>query len=110
MAAKDPRGVGEILESLKTSTKLGLHLDEAKIWERWPEIAGDTLMPRGRPLRIKDGCLTIEVESAVWMHKYAYSKKKIIDRINRLTGESLVTDVFLCLSPEEEPGGARKRS
>ncbi len=102
MASKKPSGVSDILESLKASTELGRQLEEAKIWERWPEMAGESLMIHGRPLGIKDGCLAIEVDSAVWMHKYAYSRTKILDRINELLGEVLVTDIFLKLSLEEQ--------
>lgn len=102
MAPKKPAGVGDILESLKASTELGRQLEEAKIWEQWPEMAGESLMIHGRPLGIKDGCLAIEVDSAVWMHKYAYSKNKILDRINELLGQVLVTDIFLRLSLEEQ--------
>lgn len=97
MSKKDPSGVGDILQSLKQSTHLGRQLDEAKIWEHWPEVAGEQLMPHGRPLSVKDGRLTIEVDSAVWMHKYAYETARLTDRINTMLGHAVITDIFLTL-------------
>ena len=98
---KDPEGIGEILDALKHSTGLGRKLDEAQIWERWPEVVGMRLMPYGRPVGVKNGTLTVEVTSAVWMHKYAYDKTAILNRVNRLTGHEMVTDLFLKLAPED---------
>ena len=106
---KDPEGIGEILDALKHSTGLGRKLDEAQIWERWPEVVGMRLMPYGRPVGVKNGTLTVEVTSAVWMHKYAYEKGAILHRVNRLTGHEMVTDLFLKLAPDDpadEPGNA----
>lgn len=100
MSRKDPSGVGDILDALKQTTPLGRQLDEARIWEHWPEVAGELLMPHGRPRSIKDGQLTIEVDSAVWMHKFAYEKAALIDRINTFLGHALVDDVFLTLYEE----------
>lgn len=99
----DPTGIGEILDTLKHSTDLGRKLDEAQIWERWPEVVGMHLMPYGRPLGVKEGTLTIEVTSAVWMHKYSYDKAAILKRVNRLTGHEMVLDLFLKLAPDDSP-------
>ena len=97
MKKHDPKGVGDILEGMKESTALGRQLDQAAIWRRWPEIVGQELSPHGRPQTIKDNQLRIEVDSAVWMHKFSFHKWAIIKRINRMAGKELVSDIFLVL-------------
>lgn len=99
---KDPFNIGEILEGLKETTSLGRNLEEAQIWERWPEIAGVDYMAHGRPLGVREGRLIIEVDSAVWMHKFAYRKAELVASVNGLCGRELVTEVYLMLTEEEK--------
>ena len=98
----DLEGIGDILESLKQSSSLGRNLEEAQIWKEWPELAGMDFMHHGRPLGIRDGMLIIEVDSSVWMHKFAYTKRDLIRRINGLIGRDLVTEIYLTLTEEEK--------
>lgn len=93
-----PQSVGEILAKLAKKTGLGKQLEQAQIWEHWPEIAGASLHIHGRPQSVRDKTLTIEVDSTVWMNKYAYFKWEILKRINRLAGKELISDVFFVLS------------
>lgn len=95
-------GVSEILESLKQSSTLGRNLEEAQIWQRWPELAGMDFMAHGRPLGVRDGMLIIEVDSAVWMHKFAYTKRRLMRRINQAIGRDLVTEIYLTLTEDEK--------
>lgn len=95
-------GIADILESLKGASALGRNLEEAKIWERWPDLAGMDFMPHGRPLGVRDGMLIIEVDSAVWMHKFAYIKRDLVRRINRMLGRDLVTEIHLTLTEDEK--------
>lgn len=101
MNKNEPEDLAEILESLRMSTNLGQQLEEARIWERWPEIVGPHLMPHGRPIGVREGTLFIEVESAVWMHKYSYDKSKIVANINELAHKKWVSEIYLRLTPDE---------
>lgn len=103
MRSNKPERVGEILARLKQTTALGRQLDQAKVWEHWGEVAGTELFQHTRPHRIKQDTLYIEADSAVWMHKAAYHKWEIIERINRLVGYGLIGEVFVTLSPEADP-------
>lgn len=98
----DLTGIGDILKSLKKKTKLGQMLENAEIWAHWPELAGPHLAEHAQPRTIKEGVLRIEVDSAVWMHKFNYHKWAIIKRINRMAGKELVHDVFIELIPDGE--------
>ncbi|MBI4559662.1 MAG: DUF721 domain-containing protein [Candidatus Hydrogenedentes bacterium] len=95
-------GVGEILDSLKKSTKLGKQLEQAQIWERWPEIAGQSLAIHGEPKTVRENKLYIEADSPVWMNEFAYDKWNIIKRVNRMSGHELISDIFITLRREKE--------
>jgi len=97
--------VGEIIETLKKTTKLGENLEQAQIWEHWPEIAGAHLSTHGRPCAVKDGQLRIAADSAVSMHRFSYRKWDIIKRVNRMTGKELIHDVFVLLADEDPDAG-----
>ncbi len=95
-------GIAEILEGLKQTSALGRNLEEAQIWEKWPDLAGMECMTHARPLGVRDGMLIVEVDSAVWMHKFAYSKRELVRRINRMIGRNFVTEIYLTLTEEEK--------
>ncbi|MFA6239799.1 MAG: DUF721 domain-containing protein [Candidatus Hydrogenedentales bacterium] len=96
-----PLAVGEILQSLKTTSDLGKRLQQAEIWARWPELAGPQLAAHGFPKTIRDNMLYIEADSPVWMNRFAYEKWGLIKRINRLAGRELVSDVFISLKSDD---------
>lgn len=100
MPKREPHRVGDILNSLKKTTPLGESLEQASVWSRWEEIAGASLAAHGRPHSMKEGQLRIEVDSPVWMHRYAYQKWRIIKRINQLARRELVHDLYLALLPD----------
>ena len=96
-----PKTVGEILGHLKKTSPLGKQLDQAKIWQRWPELAGEPLWMHGRPLGFRENTLYVEADSAVWMHKFAYRKWDIIGRVNRMAGHELISELFIVLKDED---------
>jgi len=98
-----PSSVGDILARLVKKTGLGKQMDQAQIWDRWEELAGPHLAAHGRPHAVRDNTLLVEVDSAVWMNKYAYHKWDILKRINGLFGHELVSDLFIMLTPDEAP-------
>jgi len=101
--------VSSILEELKKAGPLKEHLEQARIWAQWPQIAGPKLCAHGQPLQIKKKQLRVEVDSAVWMHRYAFRKAEIIRRVNQIARRELVTDLFLLLADEEERTKAEER-
>ena len=97
-----PTGVGDILGTLKATTDLGKHLEQAQIWTRWPEMVGQQLCAHCRPQTIKDQQLRVEADSAVWMHKVSYRKWEIVKRINRIAQKELISDIFVVLVADHE--------
>ncbi len=102
MPRKAVEHISDILARMQQNTALGVSLEQAKIWERWEQLAGKHLAKHCRPHSIKDGQLRIVVESAVWMHKLSYLKWDLLMRINRMAGKELVSDAFFVLAEDED--------
>ena len=103
MRGKKPTAVGDILAGMKVHSPLGAQLEQAAIWERWPELAGERLSAHGQPHSITDNRLVIHAESPVWLHKFAFYKWDIVKRVNRMAGRELISDVFVTLAPDDAP-------
>ena len=101
-----PTDIGSILDDLRRSTVLGEHLEQAKVWAKWPEIVGEKTSAHTRPDHVKDGTLKVVADSPVWMHRLSYRKWEVMRRINRLARRELVSDIFFELAPDDEaPAG-----
>lgn len=103
----EPTGLGDIIATLKKTTSLGRQIEQAQIWDHWEQLVGEPYWRHGRPRTLKDGRLTVEADSAVWMHKFTYRKWELIKRINRRAGHEMVSDIFVTLVTDEEPFNAQ---
>lgn len=110
MRRNDPEKLGKILDTLKEKSALGRHLEQGRIWDRWNDLAGPHLAAHGEPKTIRDNTLFVEVDSPVWMHRFAYKKWEIIKRINRMSGHELISDIFVVLRSEDEPVADRQKA
>ena len=102
MKRDDTPSIGEILESLKGDAQFRKQFELAEVWERWSEIAGRRLAAHGQPRGVREATLYVEVDSAVWMHRFGLQKPEILRRINAIAGHELATDLFLMLRDEDE--------
>lgn len=107
MSRDEPQDLGAILKELKATTALGQRLEEAEIWEHWPEIAGQELAPHASPIGVRDGTLVVEVESSVWMHKFSYRKFKILDKSNNFLSQEKLSELYFVLKSEDEDPAAK---
>lgn len=103
MKRSKPTHIGDVLAKLKKTTELAKQLEHARIWSRWPELAGRRLCAHGHPRTVKDNTLIIEAESPVWVHRFTLAKWHIVKRINRMAGKELVSDIFVQLEPDKAP-------
>jgi hypothetical protein len=102
MSGNDPQSVAQILAVLKTTTKLGAHLDHAQIWERWDDLAGPELAPRSHPMKVRKGLLTVAVAGPVWMHKFSYDKPVILKKINSILTQEPIEDIYLTIPTTDD--------
>ncbi len=100
MKKNKPESIASILKTLKAGTKLGEQLEQAVIWQNWGELAGKKISEHAIPTTIRDNVLVIEVDSNVWMHKFAYKKWAFIERVNKMARRELISDIYLILSED----------
>lgn len=93
----EPVSIADVLQHLIKDGGLGEQLEQARIWENWPRLAGEPLWMHGRPVALRDGTLIVEAESAVWMHQYTYFRRRLIGRINKMARKPLVANIFVRL-------------
>ncbi len=104
MKKNKPENAADLMAQLKQGTGLGNLLEQAQVWERWPELAGPKLAIHGHPIGFRKKnpkVLMIAAESPVWVHRFAYAKWDIIGRINRMAGQELVSDLFVTHERDE---------
>jgi len=92
---REPNSVADILKKLVKTTKLGEHMQHARIWEEWERLAGEDIAANTRPVGIRRGVLRVEATNPVWLHKAGLWRMRLQQRINRLAGDVIVTDVYL---------------
>ncbi len=83
----------DILARLMTRPDLEHRARQGPLFERWPELVGDLLARRCRPVSIRKGVLLVQVSDSVWMQELQMQKFQILQRIWALVGEGEVTDV-----------------
>ncbi len=86
--------LGKIIEFSFEHGFLGLAREAGRVFEVWPETVGPYISAHCKPDSIKDGRLTIMVESSVWIDRLSYSKAEFIDKLNQEVGAPLVREII----------------
>jgi predicted nucleic acid-binding Zn ribbon protein len=79
----------------RTLQQLGLaeRMKEADVVRRFSEIVGGNIAKRAEAVSIRDGKLVVKVSSPVWRQELSFSKKEIIEALNRVLGDNVVKDI-----------------
>lgn len=95
---RGPREKGPVrLDSVLSSSFAHLGI-EAKIREHgirklWEECVGANISKRARPQKLIGTVLYCTVASSPWMSELNYQKTTIINKINKRSGERLITEI-----------------
>lgn len=87
--------VGDVLTVLGRRYGLHTRLFEARLSERWPEIAGELVALHTRPDGIRFKRLYLLVENSVWLQQLMFFKPALLEKINVAAGKPLITDIVL---------------
>lgn len=107
---KDLKAIGKVIKDSFDQGFLGLAKEMVKVFEVWPEAVGEYAAQRSRPDSIKDGCLTVVVESAVWIDRFTYLKEDFVARINEQAGDALVEEITFKIGRLSNPPAKPKIS
>ncbi len=79
----------------------------------WPGVVGREISRNTRPLKVKDGVMTVRVRNSVWAAQLSFLKDDIIGKLAEKTGKSSLRDIRFIVGDilndenDEVPGGLR---
>lgn len=86
---------GTILAGLAHRLGLESKLFEARLRRQWPDIVGEAIAIHARPDQIRFKKLTVFVHNSVWLQQLSFLKPVLLEKVNALAGEPLVTEIVL---------------
>ena len=86
---------GSILAGLAHRLGLESKLFEARLRRQWPDIVGEPIATHTRPDQIRFKKLTIFVHNSVWLQQLTFLKPVLLQKVNTMAGEPLVTEIVL---------------
>ncbi|MBX3340934.1 MAG: DUF721 domain-containing protein [Nitrospira sp.] len=86
---------GTILAGVAHRLGLESKLFEARLRRHWPEIVGEPIATHTRPDQIRFKKLHVYVHNSVWLQQLTFLKPVLLEKVNGLAGETLVTEIVL---------------
>ena len=86
---------GTILAGVAHRLGLESKLVEARLRRHWPEIVGEPIATHTRPDQIRFKKLYVFVHNSVWLQQLTFLKPVLLNKINSMAGETLVTEIVL---------------
>jgi predicted nucleic acid-binding Zn ribbon protein len=98
-ARDEPTAVGDALAVVRT--QLGLPRDDIQrtLESRWAEIVGADIAAHAQLLSLRDGVLTIAVDSSPWATQLTYLEAVLVERANTVAGAGSVCDIKVRVRP-----------
>lgn len=85
---------------------------EAEIFRRWEEAVGVRIARHSKPAYVRNGRLTVVVESPAWSQQLSLLRPELLRNISREIGEGVITDIYLTSGsvdpPPEEEGAPQQ--
>ncbi|MEE2699921.1 MAG: DUF721 domain-containing protein [Bacteroidota bacterium] len=95
MRKSNQQSIGTVIKKLLKNQQLDGRLQELDLLDKCKEILGENLMKFVNELSIKNGKLTIKVNSAVVRSELSYQKSKIIKKMNDVAGSKIIKEITL---------------
>ena len=65
----------------------------------WDDMVGKSLSDHVRPAAYKEPLLIVHVNSSTWIHHLQFTKKEMIENINKMLKKTAVTDIKCKIGP-----------
>lgn len=86
---------GTILAGVAHRLGLESKLFEARLRRHWPDIVGEPIATHTRPDQIRFKKLHVYVHNSVWLQQLTFLKPVLLEKVNRMAGDTLVTEIVL---------------
>lgn len=80
-AGRDPRGLGEVVDSLTNRLGWSSPLAKSELLSSWEQIAGAETASHSHPVGIEDGVLTVSCDSTAWATQLRIMRAQILNLI-----------------------------
>ncbi len=101
---RKPERIGNILPDVIRNLGLDSKLEEVELEKLWGTVVGERIAAVSRPRGIRDGVLTVEVDTSAWMQELSFRKKQIIDLVRKKFSRLEVRDIRFRLNREKGRG------
>ncbi len=82
-----------LLQSIVSGMEGAPLKEQIRIRDMWEAIVGPHIAKKASPEGIRNGILSVSVESSVWMQELTFMKQQILERINKVCESSKVQDI-----------------
>lgn len=87
------QSLGEVIREMLSSYRLEGKLKQARVIEAWPEVAGEMITKYTRDIYFKQTRLYVKIASPALKNELSYSRTDIINSLNEIVGEEIITDI-----------------
>jgi predicted nucleic acid-binding Zn ribbon protein len=102
-ADRDPVPLGDALAVVRA--ELGLPNDDVltTLESRWPDIVGTDVAVHAQLVGLRDGVVTVAVDSPPWATQLTYLEAVLVERAAAITGPGSVRAIAVRVRPTAEP-------
>jgi len=95
---KPPDKLSSVLElSFRKNPDFLRKVCEARVFESWPRLVGDSASSISSPICVKSGTLIIYVSDPVWLQQLLFFKASLLKKIQHEFREAKIYDIFFTL-------------
>ena len=95
MKRSNERSLDQVIEDMVDAFGLREKLDEQTISSSWDQVAGAMVARHTKRIRLRNGKVTITVDSAPLRHELGYMKATLTELLNRRVGRQIVTEIVI---------------
>ena len=90
------KALDRVMRGLGAPEASGVHL----VFDRWPEVVGEALAGRTKPLRIEGSRLVLAVDEPAMVTHVKFLQPELLNRLEQLLGPGRVTSLDLRVGPK----------
>lgn len=95
MRKTNEQSISEVIKQIFANPKISNKLDEVQLVNIWEELMGKTIARHTEKITLKNGKLTLKLDSAVLKEELSYSKQKVKEVLNEALGKESIKEVVI---------------
>lgn len=100
---REPKPLGELVGALVAGRGWSERMALGRLRDAWPRVVGALVAGRSEPVRLRDGVLTIRVESGAWANELTLLAPTLAVKVDAFLGGGSVRAVKVTAGPIRSP-------